>query len=58
MKVTGGASATRRLTKRQQLEEDNEYGQIRPTAEVIMKNEIHKRSLGNIKAHKKAAAEG
>ena len=57
MKMTGGASASR-LTKRQQLEEDKACGQILPTVEVIMKNENDRRSLGNNKAHKKAAAGG
>ena len=56
MKMTGGASATTRPTKRQQHEEGSEYRQILPTAEVIMKNENDKRSLGNNKAHKKVAA--
>ena len=40
------------LAERQQLEEDNEYGQILITAEVIMKNENDKRNTGNNKAHK------
>ena len=56
--MTSGASATRRLTTRLQLEEGNEYRQILPTAEVIMKNESDKPSLDNNKAHKKAAARG
>ena len=56
MKMTSENSATRRLTKRQQLEECSEHRQILPTAEVIMKNENDRRSLGNNKAHKKAAA--
>ena len=47
MKMIGGASATTRLTKRQQHEEGSEYRQILPTAEVIMKNENDKPSLGN-----------
>ena len=58
MKITGGTSATTWLTKREQLEQGNEYRQILPTAEVIMKNENDRRSLGNNKAHKKAAAGG
>ena len=53
-----GTSATTRLTKRQQLEEGKECGQILPTAEIIMNNESERRSLGNNKAHEKAAAEG
>ena len=56
MKVTGGASATTGLTRRQQLEAGKEYGQILPTAEAIMKNENKTWSLGSSKAHKKAAA--
>ena len=58
MKMTSGTLATTRLTKRQQLEEDKECGQILLTAEVIMKNKNHRQSLGNNEAHKNAAAGG
>ena len=56
MKITRGASARTRLTKRQLLEEGKEYRQILPAAEVIVKNDFGKWNLGNNKAHKKPAA--
>ena len=56
--MIGGASVTTRLTKRRQVEEGSEYRQILPSVEVIMKNEKDRQSLGNNKAHKKAAAGG
>ena len=40
------------------MEEGKECGQILLTAEVIMKNEKERRSLGDNEAHKKAAAGG
>ena len=58
MILGSGTSATTRPTRRQQLEEGKEYGQILPTAEVIVKNDLGKWSLGNNKADEKAAAEG
>ena len=54
--MTGGASAATRLTKRQQLEEGSEYGQILPTAEVTMEHENDRRSIDKDNANKKAAA--
>ena len=40
------------------MKEAKKYGQMLATAEVIMKSEINKRSLGSNKAQKKRAAEG
>ena len=56
MNVTDGASATTSLTKRQQLKEGIEYGQILPTAEVTMKSDEPWRP--ETRATKRAAAGG
>ena len=43
MKITGGTSATTWLTKREQLEQGNEYRQILPAAEPRT-NKVHKKA--------------
>ena len=58
MTMTSGTSAATRLRRGKHVQEGKKYGQILPTAEVIMKNEDDKPSLDNNKAHKKAAAGG
>ena len=58
MKTTSGASPATRLTNTKQDNEARTCGQILPTAKVIMKNEIDKRSLCQNKTEKERACEG